>query len=510
VAYVWDPAQIDPTQQALPVLPLRGHERPIVSAEFNGAGQIVTASRDGTARVWDGKTGDVIAVLRGHEQALHTTSFDPGGSRVVTASPDGTARIWQVRPDKKYALPFAGHGKPVLSIDFSPEGRYVVTTAEEDKTARIWDVATGGEYAVLRAEDKQAGCSAQHLGEVRTARFSPDGQTVLVVTHDALVHVDGKDLPFAPLHLWDVKTRKVRARLAGPETNVLSAAFSPDGRWIMALESGEVSTYRILHHNQMSSGIRKEPVVRVWDAGTGRQVLTLKGHEGPLTSASFSPDGRRLLTTIRPEEDRPSVHIWDVPSGEKLTTIPEGMRWGSPIAQFSPDGGKVLTGSLALVRLWDVETGKEVVRLHGSQRDFGFARFSPNGRWILTLADQQGTSLRLWDTATGEAHATLHGHLRAVRSAEFSADGRFVVTASDDETARVWDVETGEERFTLTGHQGAVNFARFSPDSSRVATASADGTGRLWLLDLLPIAKARRPRELTAEERRRFGIAEEN
>jgi WD40 repeat protein len=100
----------------------------------------------------------------------------------------------------------------------------------------------------------------------------------------------------------------------------------------------------------------------------------------------------------------------------------------------------------------------------------------------------------------------LRGHIQGVNSALFSADGKRIVTASDDETARVWDAESGEEILTLAGHKGAVLLAVFSPDGQRVATGSADGTARIWPLDPLPLALSRKPRELTREEKERFGI----
>jgi WD40 repeat protein len=100
----------------------------------------------------------------------------------------------------------------------------------------------------------------------------------------------------------------------------------------------------------------------------------------------------------------------------------------------------------------------------------------------------------------------LRGHLRAVTSAEFSPDGRWLVTASDDWTARVWEAATGKEWLTLRGHRGPVVSATFSPDGRTVLTASADGTARLWPADPLPAARARKPRELTEEERQSFDL----
>jgi WD40 repeat protein len=505
VAFVWDVARLEPGKTATASLTLGGHERSIVAAEFSSAGHIVTASKDRTARVWDGKTGAVLAILRGHDRALRTAAFDPTGTRVLTAAPDRTARLWLVQPGREFALPLRGHTGPLESILFSTDGNSVVTTSA-DKTARLWDAASGMERAALQTPLDSRWppfLGEQPREDMLSGQFSPDGESVLTVSRDLRLQDHGKDLPFQPVRLWDARTGKERIPLAGQETSAAFAAFSPDGRWVLAAESGVARCYYFRDNDISDSVLQKKPVVRVWDSKTGRQVLTL---EGPVVSAVFSPDSRQLLTAAGPLAEQASVHIWDIPSGRKVLTILEDMRREGGLAQFTANGGQVLTAAGSLVRLWDAATGKELVGLDCGEGHLGFVRVSPNGRWILSRSGPEGTSLRLWDTSTGKVHGALVGHRGTIRSAAFSADSRLVVTASDDETARVWDIETAEERFTLMGHQGAVTSATFSPDGSRVATASADSTGRIWVLDLLPIAKARQPRELTTEERRRFGI----
>jgi WD40 repeat protein len=123
-------------------------------------------------------------------------------------------------------------------------------------------------------------------------------------------------------------------------------------------------------------------------------------------------------------------------------------------------------------------------------------------------ATNRDRTARVWDAATGREVAVLRGHERAVHSAAFSADGRWVVTTSEDGTARIWEAATGKEQFTLRGHQDAVKSAVFSPDGQQVLTTSWDGTVRLWPVDPLPYALARKPRELTAEERARYELPE--
>jgi len=173
---------------------------------------------------------------------------------------------------------------------------------------------------------------------------------------------------------------------------------------------------------------------------------------------------------------------------------------------------------LQRARIWDAQTGKELAKLSGTTdfapsggnpRGIPFNPYSPDSRRVaLPVESPTGNVAAICDVLTGKQIALLKGHRGGICSAVFSPDGRQVVTASDDESARIWDAGTGAELFTLVGHKGPVRFATFSPDGQRLASASADGTARIWLIDPLPTALARKPRDLTAEERSRFEVGD--
>jgi WD40 repeat protein len=112
----------------------------------------------------------------------------------------------------------------------------------------------------------------------------------------------------------------------------------------------------------------------------------------------------------------------------------------------------------------------------GPTGEFASARFSPDGKLLVTAGDD--ALARLWDAATGAETLVLKGHQDKVASAEFSRDGTRILTVADDRTARVWDAQTGEEEQKLTGR---FESASFSPDAHRVATAGADRVG-MWRL----------------------------
>jgi WD40 repeat protein len=203
------------------------------------------------------------------------------------------------------------------------------------------------------------------------------------------------------------------------------------------------------------------------------ELVALWTHEGPVNHAEVSPDAQAVLTV---SEDH-TARVWSTLTVRAAT--PPLHHSGSVLhGSFHPDSHSVITASTdGWARVWAIPTGQLLLTLkHGGP--VRWACFSPNGRLLLTAADDAG---RLWQGGTGKLLAVLQ-HGAAVRQAAFSGDGRLVVTASDDGSARAWDALTGVPASPPLRHDGAVLFASFSPDGRRVVTASRDGTARLWVL----------------------------
>ena len=145
----------------------------LYTAAFSPDGKrVVTASDDGTARLWDGERGPEIAVLQGHTDTVRSAAFSPDGKRVVTASIDNTARLWDGESGREIAV-LKGHTGTVQSAAFSPDGKRVVTTST-DNTARLWDADSDREIAVLKG----------HTGTVWSTAFSPDGKLMVTASED--------------------------------------------------------------------------------------------------------------------------------------------------------------------------------------------------------------------------------------------------------------------------------------------------------------------------------------
>ena len=130
--------------------------------------------------------------------------------------------------------------------------------------------------------------------------------------------------------------------------------------------------------------------------------------------------------------------MWDAKTGAAIADL-SGHYLGVRSASFSPDGARVVTSSSdKTARLWDAKTGAAIAVLSGHGDEVNSAAFSQDGARVVTASNDK--TARLWDAQTGAEIAVLSGYGDAVTSAAFSPDGARVVTASLDKTARIWDI----------------------------------------------------------------------
>ncbi|MFN6497512.1 MAG: eIF2A-related protein [Nostoc sp. DedQUE01] len=245
-----------------------------------------------------------------------------------------------------------------------------------------------------------------------------------------------------------------QTQLTGHQDSVRNASFSPDGKLIVTASNDKTA--------------------RVWDTSTGKLLSELKGHQNSVNNASFSPDGKLIVTA----SDDNTARVWDTSTGKLLSEL-KGHQSAVINASFSPDGKLIVTESYDnTARVWDTSTGKLLSALKGHQSLVFDASFSPDGKLIVTTS--YDNTARVWDTSIGKQVSELKGHQSLVSNASFSPDGKLILTASYDNTARVWDTSTGKLLSSLKGHENFVNNASFSPDGKLIVTASDDNTARVW------------------------------
>jgi WD40 repeat protein/tetratricopeptide (TPR) repeat protein len=277
-----------------------------------------------------------------------------------------------------------------------------------------------------------------------------------------------------------------------------SVCFSPDGRRLASAGRGGVKVWdaqtgqELLTLNTASGRVCFSPDgrhlasagesgVKVWDARTGQEVRTfvapLKGYAFHLPSVCFSPDGRCLATASEEGFQRGEVKMWDAQTGQEQRTLHTG--WVSSVC-FSPDGRSLATalGDSSTIRpgevqVWDAQTGREVRTLQGYTAAVVSVCFSPDGRRLASASrGAQGEvngEVKVWDAQTGQELLSLNGS--GVESVCFSPDGRRLA-ASHGQVVKVRDAQTGQELLSLKGHTWTVSSVCFSPDGRRLASAA--------------------------------------
>jgi len=340
-----------------------------------------------------------------------------------------------------------GHTGPVLSVAFSPDGKRLASGGggglNRPAEVKLWDAASG--QVILTFEG--------HSGIVRSVAFSPEGKR--------LASASGSNKQPGEVKLWDAANGKAKWTL---QTAATSLAFSPDGKHLASGGGG--------------AG------VRILDAASGRELLTLQGSKGSgVRSVAFSPDGRRLASALGDG----TVMLWELASGQVYLTLKGHAAFVLCVA-FSPDGKRLATASKdKTVKLWDAASGKELLTLHGHTDGVNSVAFSPDG---MRLASASGsgftnhTEVKLWDATSDKELLTLHGHTDGVNSVAFSPDGKSLASASSDKTVKLWDLTSHQEVLTLKGHTSTVQGVAFSPDGKRLASAGGRpeqlGEVKLW------------------------------
>jgi WD40 repeat protein len=479
--HVWD---ITKNQE---VINLRGHREQITSAAYSPDGRLIATSDRENTHLWDGATGHNVKVLEGGEAA-----FSSDGRFILTVLP-AEAFVWNAATMRRIArLPHAlqsSHQEGIRVATISPDGRLVITV--DPYEAKVWQVPTAsGEEVVVQSGLELKAQQPPVLG----AAFTPDGKFIVTFGMNTA-------------RVWEVPAQDMGSQDMGSILNnsielpgrVSKVAFSPDSKYFVAVTPGSPQVWEI---------DRASPGERV------KKVVEMQGIMGSVIAATFSPDGRFVVTVSLDS----TVRVWEASTGKMINAYLTPIESNST-ARFSTDGKLIfisnasgethawqweerrganksvtLRGYLAATRpggnfaviigtdesawLYDSNTGQKVSELTGHIRRITSREFSPDGKKFVTASEDNNA--RVWDTSTGKKQSELRGHAGPIVDAKFSHDGRLLVTASKDQTARVWDVATGQSVAVLPGATKPLTSASFSPDGRFVVAWSRDSIARLW------------------------------
>jgi WD40 repeat protein/serine/threonine protein kinase len=369
--------------------------------------------------------------------------------------------------DKERVTVTWGDGGKRAEIALKPGSHRVMVTKEGFTVYGEQVDLQEGQRRILTATLKQAAPGQGGVVDNQAPNSATDARAVEfdLTGGYRFVHF-APDGPRVVLRLNDAEQREHFARVYNITTGqpvsppmrhsatVGHASFSPDGRRVVTASS--------------------DGTARVWDATTGQPISPPLRHEHDVRHPSFSPDGKRVVTASHDKTAR----VWSVETGQPLSAPlkHDGVVWH---AAFSPDGKRVATASSdGTARLWDAATGKPLSEPLKHEDTVWQASFSPDGSRLAT-ASEDGT-VRVWDGTTGKPLLQPLQPISGVGHVSFSPDGKRLVTANWRKTARVWDAATGQAISPPLTHNDDVRHATFSLDGKRVVTVGYDKTARVW------------------------------
>jgi WD40 repeat protein len=411
---------------------------PVSAVAFDDDGTRFAAAGGNRVHVYSLRNARQVAELRGHTDTINEIDFRQGGEVLVTASNDGTARVWDYAELTEATLrPLLGDRSGVDNALFSPDGRFVLT-GSTDGTARIWAVSTGTELW-------------HEYGGVPAAAWSPDGKRIVTYNHFKyyLWNGSGRFLGFLP----EGSSSSVSSIRFGARGRLLATAESGGVVFIRRTKDWAIVTRITLPAVVTGTAFDQEGRrlaittadgwAGIYDTRSGKRIRGLHaiGKGGPAhpfgsaTGIDWSSDGRFVVTTGTDG----FVHVWEGRSGRLLATLRGHIgRVQSP--SFARRSDLVVTaGADHTARVWDVATRKQVARLEGDA-PITAAAFSPDESRVVT-GDATGVT-EVWDWRHEKLLGALPMHAALVTSVGFSPDERRILSSSNDSTAKIYACDT--------------------------------------------------------------------
>jgi WD40 repeat protein len=472
---------LETVQNNIPLDVMDQHTREVLSLACNPYDkQVVTASGDKTALIWDLDYPFEVKQLAGHQDSVNGAVFNSIGNRVATWSDDLSVRLWELDDEQPFKSRLVGcHADHVNSTQFSSDGRHLLT-ATDAGVIRIWDIRTRAGIDKTLVAD----CSVEQPGggnfglmvasldtddaAVLSASYSPDGEYVVAALDD------GRAL------IWSAKNYRKLAVLKYHDRDVEHAEFSHKSNYLVtASDDGDAALWRLDGLAGVGEPENSEGPADLLQLG---DPLMLTGHSEWITGIQFSPDDSRILTT---SQDGNAI-LWNVAAlfeGNQAAARVELSGHTEPLThgEFSPDGRYVLTASDDnTVRVWDLErvTGgsqlDQFEEFAGHQDDVTDAVFCPDRHLIVSAS--YDTRVRLWDARGSSEPLLLARQPSSALDVKFSEKGNLVAAAFESQPARIWKENDNGEYVDLR----EVGIAR-SVDFSPAGNSSGDADVRYLL-----------------------------
>lgn len=477
-----------------------GHAKAVTRVCLSADGKrAVSASDDGSVRLWDADSGHCLQVVQVSESATAdsprtTTTFSL--SRLpLSVTPDARLAVvggqgWDLETETVRYMNLPTHPH---CIRITPDGRTAVFALAN--SAEVWDLPSGKCLHRLQA----------HKDPLWAVDITPDGKLVTTAGGDVFI-AGARDYA---IRVWDVPQNTCIRTLKGHADTVKDIAVLPDGTkavsasadrtlvvWDLTAVAADADGDRPLQesHASVVTGLccledqsriisaSADNTLRVWDTMSGSCLGTLSAdhkYDKALEAVCAMPASRTAVCGSQGG----TIRAWNVVSMKEVGGLSRYREvrahdyGGVDRLCASPDGRVIVSaGSSAMV--WDLPSDGFPQRLNSGE--VGGLSFTPDGQTVVTAGRDR--KLRIWDIRTAKVLKDIAVDLDTVTAIAVTPDGRMAVTGGGfhDRTVCVWELQSGRCVQTLVGHGNSVTSVKAMPDGRTVVSAGADKTVRVW------------------------------
>lgn len=211
------------------------------------------------------------------------------------------------------------------------------------------------------------------------------------------------------------------------------------------------------------------PPITVQNAASVIQLGALDAGDLTVVSITFSPDGKRLLST----HPKGEIREWDLATGKSTSMKSSAAVWVDT-ATYSPDGSQIASADKKDIIVWDASSKTQTLVLKGHTAWVRRLAYSPDGKTLASGADDK--AIRLWDVKTGKEMTTITA-AAGVEDLAFSPDGT-TLAAIDGNTAGInfWDVASGKSLPGITTDKRYYRAIAYNKDGTLLSAAGSDNT----------------------------------
>ena len=457
----------------------------ILIFSFSPDGRLLASISKNTILVWDVVRGEKICHFCGHTNWIYSVNFSPCGSTLVSGSADGTARVWNIKSGQQKNI-YRQSGVPLVYPFHLLTGELIVAKIYGNRV-EVWNPEQGKTLATIkllenvrlvRSSDKGDHLAIANLSEIKVwkAAAPPSSNPLTILGHTRVADslefsLDGKTLACSywgdGVRLWDIARKSSKNPLEANQSKtfhsvgvsasgeIISTSFHGNTVKVWNIEKGEMNV-ELINPNKLHrrGAVAFEPIcgmlaisdsvgtIHVWDMQHWTKLHTFIGHTDWIHSMRFSQDGTLLASASKDLTAR----LWNVKLGVFVGSLPCPKRPGRIGAiAFSSHYSIIAGGFSGEIRIWSIpccETFITIPQPHGFQNPFALV-FSPCGQYLASGAWWQGTDkvpIQLWDVASGENIVTFWGHPTDIQSLAFSPDGALLASGSYDGTILLWDM----------------------------------------------------------------------